>query len=295
MRSLVEPGRCQLGPDPVSCRLLRKFPVSPTSAVFRFELPDKSSPLNLSTCACLLARRKLDGDDGETVVRPYTPISTNADVGYFDLLVKRYEGGKMSAYMHDELRPGSDGGSLEFFHIDKNVKKQASEFVEQYDTIVMLVGGTGITPMIQALHAILGSHEEEEEGQGQETSTTKRQKHNKVPKVVVLYGSKTSDDILGGDLLRAWSERYGDDDRFRCVDVLSDEPEDSPWDGERGYVGEELLRKYAPAPSSESPFCIFVCGPPPMYDALCGPREEADKVTGLLGKLGYEPRQVYKF
>jgi hypothetical protein len=32
-----------------------------------------------------------------------------------------------------------------------------------------------------------------------------------------------------------------------------------------------------------------------MYDALCGPRGEADAVAGLLGDLGWGPAQVVKF
>lgn len=55
--------------------------------MLRFGLPDKEKGLGLSTCACILAGAKVDeGDD--MVIRPYTPISTNADKGTFDLLIK---------------------------------------------------------------------------------------------------------------------------------------------------------------------------------------------------------------
>jgi cytochrome-b5 reductase len=208
--------------------------------------------------------------DGEAVIRPYTPISTNGDVGYFDLLVKNYgEGAKMSKAMH-ELKVGE---TLDFKHIDFNVKIQAPF---DYDNILMLVGGTGVTPMIQALHAILGSESD---------SSSK-------PVVTMLYGSRDSTDILGQDVLHQWAKDYAD--HFKLFDVLSHEPEDSDWSGPRGYIGKDLVAENFPAADSGKKVMVFVCGPPPMYGALCGPREETE-ITGLLGDMGYSPDQVFKF
>lgn len=160
--------------------------MSSTSSLLRFGLPDKATSLGLSTCACVLARAALPeaapkdgeeidggeaGKDTEAVIRPYTPVSTNAEIGCFDLLVKHYPNGRMSKHL-STLPLGS---TLEFRHIDFNVKLQAP-FKQKH--IGMLVGGTGITPMIQALHAILGDKE----------STQK--------KVSMLYGSKLESDVL---------------------------------------------------------------------------------------------------
>jgi len=142
--------------------------------------------------------------------------------------------------------------------------------------------------MIQALHAILGA----EKATDEEGHAVKKQKHEDT-RVVLLYGSKVSDDILGKELLHHWAEQYPD--AFQCVDILSDEPDDSVWKGERGYIDEARIVKYAPKPSDLEKFCFFVCGPPPMYDALCGPRDEPDSVKGLLGKMGYQPHHVYKY
>lgn len=66
---------------------MENTPVSSTSFVLRFGLPDTEKGLGLSTCACLLAGASVEeGED--MVIRPYTPISTNEDKGTFDLLVK---------------------------------------------------------------------------------------------------------------------------------------------------------------------------------------------------------------
>lgn len=132
--ALVPPGICQFTTEFTAVPLLKRIPVSSTSSVLRFALPDTTKSLQLSTCACILAQAEIGG---ESVVRPYTPISTNADIGYFDLLVKNYgKNSKMSQYMH-QIEPST---TLNFKHIDFNVKIQAPF---DYDHIVMLVGGTG--------------------------------------------------------------------------------------------------------------------------------------------------------
>ena len=171
----------------------------------------------------------------------------------------------MSTYLTEKLAIGE---TAEFKHIPFNVKIQAPF---GYSHVGMLVGGTGITPMIQALHSILGD----------DKSTTK---------ATMLYGSRVASDILGQDLLDKWST---EDDRLEVVHVLSDEPQDSDWTGPRGHITRELVSKYLPPPEDKDSI-IFMCGPPPMYDALCGPRDEKE-VKGLLGEMGYSPEQVFKF
>jgi cytochrome-b5 reductase len=125
-KALVPPGKCQIPDEFLSVALLERVPVSPTSSVFRFGLPNPCAPLNLSTCACLLAKaniiRKNDDQQEdnaeEVVIRPYTPISTNELKGCFDLLVKDYgPGAKMSRHLHEikvgdtiDFKPPSDNG-----------------------------------------------------------------------------------------------------------------------------------------------------------------------------------------
>jgi cytochrome-b5 reductase len=271
---LVPPGLCQFSDAFQSVPLVERTPVSATSSVLRFALPDPSQPLKLSTCACLLAKATIHNED---VIRPYTPISTNALVGHMDLLVKDYgEQGVMSRKLHEmEL-----GETIAFQHIPPNVKIQAP-FAP--NNIVLVAGGTGITPMIQALHALLGDAASSSKGQEQQQ------------RVTLLYGSQRSDDILAKDLLDAWAENYSD--RLQVVHVVSDEPATSGWTGLRGRIDQELLNEYLDdeAFPSKDDTLVLVCGPPPMYQALCGPRNEPETVKGLLGDLGYKADQVYKF
>ncbi len=247
--------------------LIERVKVSPTTSVLRFSLPDRTQALNLSTCACILAHAKINGED---VIRPYTPISTNALKGCFDLLVKDY--GPDAKMSHEMCSRMNVGDKLAFKHVDGNVKIQAPFQPKQ---ICMLVGGTGITPMIQALHAILGDESQKD------------------TRVTMLYGSRTSEDILGREMLDLWTNSHPD--QLVVEHILSEEPADSEWTGLRGYIDASKIQKYFPSAALGDDVMIFVCGPPPMYEALCGPREEKDEIKGVLGELKYQPSQVYKF
>jgi len=276
--NLTPPGVCQFTPTWADVPLLDRVPCGTggTSFILRFGLPDTTKPMGLTTCACLLAAAELENSgNGEKmdVIRPYTPISTNHEIGCFDLLVKDYgENGWLSSYMCQDL---PIGGTIKFKHIEFNVKIPAPF---THKKIGMIAGGTGITPMIQALHAILGKGEESQQSKTEEVS--------------LLYGSRNADDILGGEMLQKWAEDNGE--KFNYVDVLSNEPEDSSYKGERGFIDKEKIQKYLPPASDGEDVIIFVCGPPIMYELLCGPRNEPE-VKGILGELGYSSSQVFKF
>ncbi|KAL3810577.1 hypothetical protein ACHAXA_002441 [Cyclostephanos tholiformis] len=277
--NLVPPGQCQFDPTFRSVPLLDRVPCGSggTSYLLRFGLPDEDMPLGLTTCACVLACAELSdakkGGDIVDVVRPYTPISANHQVGCFDLLVKDYgDSGWLSRYMCRDL---PIGGTVKFKHIDFNVKIPAP-FKQR--KIGMIAGGTGITPMIQALHAILGDGPEDQRSETDE--------------VVLLYGSRSADDVLGGEMLDKWAAAH--EGKFRRVDVLSHEPPESDYAGERGFIDADRIVKYLPPASLGEDVIIFVCGPPVMYELICGPRNESE-VTGILGALGYSSRQVFKF
>jgi len=260
--ALADVGACQFGEEFVACPVLARVEVSADTCVVTFGLADGTKPLNLSTCACILARGGED-KEGKPFIRPYTPVSTNAMVGKFELLVKVYEQGNMSAF----LGSVAVGSTVEFKHIPFNVKTQ---YPFGKKKVGMLVGGTGITPMLQALHAILGT-------EGDETE------------VSMLYGSRTADNILAGKELDAWAKDFP---RLTVTHVLSAEPADSAWTGARGFISKDLIAAKLPAPADDC--VIFICGPPPMYGALCGARGEKE-ISGVLKEAGFASEQVYKF
>ena len=87
-------------------------PYNHNTSRFVFELPDGGAAL--SPVTSLVVVRASEGDDdaprdkkGNPVIRPYTPISRPEHEGELVLLVKKYENGVMSKYVHERLKPGS--------------------------------------------------------------------------------------------------------------------------------------------------------------------------------------------
>ncbi|CAE8581613.1 unnamed protein product [Polarella glacialis] len=261
--ALCPPGQCVFNEEWSPAQLVERQQITHEVILCTFALRDATKPMGLSTCACILSKFNEEGSP-DPIVRPYTPVSTNALIGKFQLAVKVYPGGKMSEHMKN-LPIGED---IDFKHIAPNVKIQ-HPFGKK--TITMLVGGTGVTPMIQALHAVLGT----------ESDTTQ---------VTMLFGNKTQKDILCKELLETWAENSGG--RFKIVHVLSDAKDDATWKGETGFITKEMLAKHA-APASDDTL-VVVCGPPPMYNAFCGPRDKKE-LTGMLADMGYSAEQVFKF
>ena len=87
--------------------------------------------------------------------------------------------------------------------------------------VVMVAGGTGITPMLQALHAILGTP-------GDRT------------RVTLLYSNRAQSDILARATLEAWQAEHPR--RLDVVHTLKREPADSGCAGARGRIDKALLQ-----------------------------------------------------
>ena len=203
-------------------------------------------------CACVLLRG-FDAE-GEVAVRPYTPTSSNDVKGSFDLLVKVYENGTVSKWLDGlemgtpvgfkhipfnmcvlrdriVLHPGPERSAPltpsprlspltrpEHAHPHVAVRPcSKAQYPFGKKTITMIAGGTGITPMYQALQLLAQSDDDTE--------------------VTLLYGNRSPTDILLKDELDELAEKSGG--RIKIVNVVGESPDQAPiegWDGELGYV-----------------------------------------------------------
>ena len=86
-------------------KLIERKEISHDTRAFKFALPDDSHVLGLPVGQHIYLSAKVDG---KLVVRPYTPISSDDNLGYVELLIKVYfanvhpkfpEGGKMTQYL----------------------------------------------------------------------------------------------------------------------------------------------------------------------------------------------------
>ncbi|MFO0706347.1 MAG: NADH-cytochrome b5 reductase [Nitrospira sp.] len=171
--------------------------------------------------------------DGKTVKRPYTPSSLPGATGSFDLTVKRYETGTMSRYLHT-LRVGDD--------VLMSGPNSGGHWVDGMATKAGFVaGGSGITPMIAIIRWILATRQPVD--------------------LRLLYANKTEADIIFRD---EWDRAAREHANFRCYHVLGQPP--AGWSQGVGRLTETILREQLPPPGSGT--VVFLCGPPPMVDAV---------------------------
>lgn len=169
----------------------------------------------------------------KAVKRPYTPSSLPDTTGYFELTVKRYETGVISKYLHDR-------------HVGDSVMMSGpntgGHWIDGMATKVGFVaGGTGITPMIAIIRWILAKRLDVE--------------------MFLIFANKTERDII---FRSEWERDVREYKNFHCYHVLEEPP--GGWPGGTGRITAEILRRHLPSPGPET--IVFLCGPPPMVDAL---------------------------
>jgi len=233
---------------------------------FRFKLPEDDNVSGLKIASALITKYK--GPEMEKpVIRPYTPVSDEDARGYLDLVVKAYPNGPMSQHLHS-LTPGQ---SLEF----KGPIPKYPWSPNKHEHIVLIAGGTGITPMWQLARNIFKNPDDQ-------------------TKVTLVFGNITEEDIL---LRREWDELENTyPRRFRAFYTLDQPPDD--WAQGKGYITKELLKTVMPEPKEGDKVKIFVCGPPGMYKAISGTKKspaDQGELDGILKELGYSKEQVFKF
>merc|ERR550525_1117993 len=142
----------------------------------------------------------------------------------------------------------------------------------------MIAGGSGLTPCLQTAEELLSLP-------------------NDNTQVTLIFCNRSPKDIYLKDHLDSLAANSNG--RFKvhyCVDKA-----DADWNGLTGYVTADMIKEHLPAPDGAYS-CIMVCGPPPMYDALCGPKQPQEgkppaqgPILGVLKDLGYTSEGVFKF
>lgn len=231
---------------------------------FTFELPLIDRPLGLPVASCIITRIKKPSGDGY-IIRPYTPTSTNEDIGEFDLVVKHYPGGPMSEHIFGMKK----GDMLEVKGPIVKLKYEPNK----YEKIGMVAGGTGLTPMLQVIQEIMSNPDDK-------------------TKVSFIFANREERDILLKDELDKLAK--ANPDRLKIHYTL-DHPSKN-WKGEKGYLTKEMIQKYLP--SKDERAIILVCGPSQMLEHVSGnktPDYQQGEVGGILAQLGYTKDKVFKF
>ncbi|KAF9178258.1 NADH-cytochrome b5 reductase [Haplosporangium sp. Z 767] len=226
------------------------------TAMYKFALPNKRDMLNLPIGQHISIMANINGKD---ISRSYTPTSSSDDIGHFVLCVKSYPQGNISK-MFSELKIGDTINA-------RGPKGQFTYTPNMCRAIGMIAGGTGLTPMLQIIRAIVKNP-------------------NDKTLVNFIFANVTEEDIILKAELDRLSQKHP---QFKVYYVLNSPPED--WTGGVGFVNADMIKEHMPAPAND--IKILLCGPPPMIAAMSKITQELgyDK-TNAVSKL---PDQVFKF
>lgn len=180
---------------------------------YRFKLPTETSILGLPIGQHISISANIKQADGTSkeIVRSYTPISGDHQPGFFDLLIKSYPTGNISKYMASLV-------------VGQTIKVRGPKGAMVYTpnmvrAFAMIAGGTGITPMLQIIRAVI---------RGRPTGD--------VTKIDLIFANVNQEDILLKEDLDHLASK---DENFNVYYVLNNPPE--KWDGGVGFVTPEMM------------------------------------------------------
>ncbi len=182
--------------------------------------------------------------------RAYSIASAPSETGYFDLTVRRMEKGLVSNHLLDHVRAGDSliiSGPQGTFHHNPIIHD---------DTLVLLGGGCGITPLMSMVRDTIQS--------GLQRT------------LYLIYGNRSGDDMIYHKELVQMAEKHAN---FNYIPVL--EQPDAGYQGKTGYITGELIKDIIGDIEGKS---FFICGPQAMYN-FCLPE---------LKKLGVPKRKIRK-
>ena len=185
--------------------------------------------------------------NGKPVTRCYSICSSPAQTAYIEITPKRVENGCVSVFVNDRATVGlrvKARGPYGKFYFDETKHKR----------IVLIAGGSGITPMIAMLRYI-------------------NDLCIPVP-TTLIYCVRTERDIFFHDEMVRLERRLRE---FRSALVLSQPG--AGWLGYRGRLTRDVLEREVSKPLDST---FFLCGPPAFMDAT----------RALLRDMGVDPARI---
>jgi ferredoxin-NADP reductase len=171
--------------------------------------------------------------DGRRVERCYSICSSSTQTAYVEITPKRMAEGYVSKFLNDRAAVGLEveaEGPFGRFTFDER----------QHERVVLIAGGSGITPMLSILRYI------------DDCSL-------KTP-VTLIYCVRTRFDIFFATELARLKARL---ENFRAFQLLSCPDDD--WRGLSGRISREFISEHVERLSSTT---FFVCGPHPFMDRV---------------------------
>ncbi len=197
--------------------------------------------------------------DGLDRPRSYSFASApkNENPREFTFFIRKVPGGKFTEWLFNEKRdqtqPIEINGPFGSFYLR-----------EKSTPIICIAGGSGLAPIKSLL-------------EGGVIDQINRD-------VIFLFGARTQDDLYCVDELEEIKKNWNKNCKFDFIPVLNMEPEDSNWNGGRGFVTDYFENEIIQKDNLEiSDWQGYLCGPPPMVDAA----------SNLLQKHGIKVDEIF--
>lgn len=173
--------------------------------------------------------------NGSTVKRPYSISSSPNEAlkGYYDITVKRDEGGFVSRYIFDNWEKGTkvtSGGPEGHFCYDN---------LRDSNKIIGIAGGCGITPFRSIAKSIIEGLLDID--------------------LILFYGCNKKEDIIFYNEYKELEKNS--DGKFKVVYVLAEEDLEG---FEQGFITSDLIRRYTDIEKKS----FFICGPQGLYNFI---------------------------
>jgi ferredoxin-NADP reductase len=173
--------------------------------------------------------------DGETINRCYTLSSTPTRPDCVSITVKRVPGGKVSNWLHDNLKAGSR----------VSVLGPAGEFscaLHERKPYLFLSAGSGVTPLMSMTRALTDLALADD--------------------IVFAHSARSPQDIIFRHELNALTHAHPG---LRQIQICQRRDGEPSWAGHTGMIGLDLLEREVPDFRERSVFC---CGPGPYMAAV---------------------------
>lgn len=158
-------------------------------------------------------------------------------------------GGKMSQHLEslkigDNILMKGPKGHLDYKGKGRFTIQHKKDQIETYNkkVIGMVAGGTGITPMLQIIRAILKNPNDKTE-------------------MWLMFGNQTEEDILLREELESIPSN-----RLKLFYTLDRPP--ANWKHGSGFITIDMCKEHLPPADKDT--MIFMCGPPLMVKAIQG-------------------------
>lgn len=228
--------------------------------IFRFELQSDSTILGLPIGNHVMVKYE-DKNIEYPIMRAYTPITNDGDVGYFELLIKIYSDGALTQKLMNNVSINDYvecKGPLGNIHYQGPSQLKITEGLNKYRSlnatkIGMLAGGTGITPMYQVIKCI---------NQNKDIDSTK---------VSLIFSNKTEKDILLKDEINEIVESNKNIKVHYTISSID------------GHIDLEMIQNNLFPPSQD--VVMMFCGPPGFNKSM----------KKLLNQIGHQKSNILRF